>query len=283
MKRGFVVVTLILALAAISAVDLESAVEGKVVRVASPGSMFGRMHTVSRLFMKDQPTIKVDFMRSVNVDASFSALLEKSVDVALTTRRITAAEDQSAKSKGLQLTGVVIGHGGIVIVTSPRNPVSELTVEQVQKIFTGGCLKWSEVGGANEPITVVKIGGDVYPGTLFFMQQDFLGGTPFAVNAATVPEFAGVLRKVAETPGSIGFVRIRDAFETPIALEMSVKVLKIKKDASSPAVQPSRATIADAGYPIRRPYYVYYESNADANVMKYVEFVKKKGWGQQNP
>ena len=131
------------------------------------------------------------------------------------------------------------------------------------------------------PSPYVRV-GETYPGTVFFMQEDFLGGLPFATTAIVVPEFAGVLRKVAQTPGSIGFVRIRDAFESPIPYEMDIKVLKIKKDATTPAIQPSRTTIGDASYPIRRPYYVYYESKADTNIVKYVEFVQKKGWGQQN-
>ena len=281
MKRGVISVALMCAFMAMVAEDIGSAADKKVIHVASPGSMFGRMHTVSSLFMKDHRLIQVDFKRSANVDAAFAALIDKSADIALTTRRITAAEEQSAKSKGLELTGRVIGHGGIVIVTAAGNPLNELTVEQVRKIFTGEYTNWNQSGGANGPITVVRV-GDTYPGTVFFMKEDFLGGLPFAANAIIVPEFSGVLRKVAQTPGSIGFVRIRDAFESPVPSEMEFKVLKIRKDAATPAIQPSRKTVGDASYPIRRPYYVYYESKADTDIMKYVEFVQKKGWGQQN-
>ena len=281
MKRGAIILALMCAFVAMVAEDIGSAADKKVIHVASPGSMFGRMHTVSKLFIKDQPLIQVDFMRSANVDATFAALIDKSTDIALTTRRITAAEEQLAKSKGLELTGRVIGHGGIVIITTDRNPLNELTVEQVRKIFTGGHTNWNQLGGADESITVVRV-GETYPGTVFFMQEDFFGGLPFAANAIVVPEFAGVLRKVAQTPGSIGFVRIRDAFESPIPSEMEFKVLTIKKDAATPAIKPSRATIGDASYPIRRPYYVYFQSKADAKIVKYVEFVQKKGWGQQN-
>lgn len=281
MKRGFTIITLLGALMAMVAVNGWSTAVQNVIHVASPGSMFGRMHTVSKLFMKDQPQIKVDFMRSADVNAAFSALIDKSADVALTTRRITPAEEQLAKSKGLELTGQVIGHGGIVIVTPSRNPLEELTADQVRKIFSGEYTNWNQAGGPAEPITVVRV-GETYPGTVFFMQEDFLGGIPFTANAVVVPEFAAVVRKVAATPGAVGFVRIRDAFESPIPYEMDVKALKIKKDAAAPAIKPSRATIGDASYPIRRPYYVYYESKAEAKIVKYVEFVHKKGWGQQN-
>jgi len=281
MKRGFALLALMCGFTVLVAGDLGRAADQKVIRVACPGSMFGRMHTVSTLFMKDQPLVKIDFKRSANVDATFAALLDKSTDIALTTRRITPAEEQSAKSKGLELTGRVIGHGGIVIITAGKNPLNELTVEHVRKVFTGEIGNWNQVGGPNEPVTVVRV-GDTYPGTVFFMKEDFFGGLPFAPNAIVVPEFAAVTRKVGQTPGSIGFVRIRDAFESPIPYEMDVKALKIKKDAASPAIKPSRATVGDATYPIRRPYYVYHESKADTNMLKYVEFVLKKGWGQQN-
>jgi len=58
--------------------------------------------------------------------------------------------------------------------------------------------------------------------------------------------------------------------------------MKIKNDATAAAIQPSRTTIGDASYPIRRPYYVYYQGKADRNIAKFVEFIQKKGWGQQN-
>jgi len=281
MKRGCAFAGLICALMLMTMVGAGSAADPKVVRIGGPGSMFGRMNTISTLFRRDQPLIQVDFMRSADVDSSFSALIEKSIDIALTTRRITPAEDQLAKSRGMELTGRVIGHGGIVLITAPGNPINELTVDQVRKAFTGECTNWRDVGGSDGPITVVRV-GENYPGTNFFMQEDLFGGRPFAANAVVVPEFNNVLRKVAQTAGSLGFVRIRDAFESPIPFEMAIKVLKVKKDAASPAVQPSRATIADSSYPILRPYYVYYESKADTNILKYVEFVEKKGWGQQN-
>jgi len=257
------------------------AADRKVVRVTSPGSMFGRMHTISALFSRDQPMIQIDFVRSADVDTSFSALIERSTDIALTTRRITPTEDQLAKSQGMELTGRVIGHGGIVLITAPGNPIDGLTLDQVRKAFTGECTNWRELGGSDGPITVVRV-GENYPGTNFFMQEDLFGGRPFAANAVVVPEFNNVLRKVAQSAGSLGFVRIRDAFESPIPFEMAVKVLKVRKDAASPAIQPSRATIADSSYPILRPYYVYYESKADTSIVKYVEFLEKKGWGQQN-
>jgi phosphate transport system substrate-binding protein len=121
-----------------------------------------------------------------------------------------------------------------------------------------------------------------YPGTVFFMQEDFFGGLPFVRDAVVVPEFAGVLRQVVQTPGATGFVRIRDAFELAIPYRMSVKVMKIKEDNDTPAIAPSRATIEDASYPIRRPYYVYHGSKSDADIIKYVDFVREKGWGPQN-
>ncbi len=281
MKRAFLTIALLGAFGAALGVDAASTADKGTIHVASPGSMFGRMHTVSQLFMKEQPLIRVDFMRSANVDATFSALLDKSADIALTTRRITPAEEQSARNKGLELTGHIIGHGGMVIITAAANPVEDLAVDQVRKIFTGEYTNWSQTGGPNEAITVVRV-GETYPGTNFFMQEDFLGGIPFAASAIVVPEFASVIRKVAQTPGGIGFVRIRDAFESPIPHESAIKVLGVKKDASAPAVRPSRKTVADASYPIRRPYYVYCEKSADVKIMKYVEFVQKKGWGQQN-
>lgn len=45
---------------------------------------------------------------------------------------------------------------GLVFVVNADNPVDSLSVEQVQKIYTGEITNWSEVGGVDEPITAFQ-------------------------------------------------------------------------------------------------------------------------------
>jgi len=255
------------------------AADGDAVRVTGAGSMFGRVHTLSRMFMKESPGIRVEVSKEANVDAGIAALLEGRTDAAMASRRLTDEEKEAAKEKNVELAERLIGHGGIVIVAHPSNPLNDLAVEEVRKIFKGEYTRWSQVGGADEPIVVFRT-GSTYPGTSFFMENDFLGG-PFSDDATVVEEFSGVMRKVASTPGSLGYTRIRDAFESPAANEVWVKVLDIARIRGGAAVAPSRATVKDGSYPVLRPYYLYLRGDAGKEAVEFTDFIMRKGWGQQ--
>jgi hypothetical protein len=75
---------------------------------------------------------------------------------------------------------------------------------------------------------------------------------------------------------------VRDAFESSAAREAPIKILDIKQNAATVAVMPSRAHVGDGSYPLRRPYFLYYESKAGPAVRKYADFIVEKGWGPQN-
>src|ERR1700733_15735064 len=48
-----------------------------------------------------------------------------------------------------------IGEARVAFVVHPSNPVKELSLAQIAGILSGKISKWSEVGGADQPIVVV--------------------------------------------------------------------------------------------------------------------------------
>ena len=165
----------------------------------------------------------------------------------MASRKITAQESEAAKAKGLQLDEHVVGYGGIVIITDQQNPVDELSIDQVRKIFTGEIVNWKDINGKDQAITVFK-SGEKHPGTLLFVENDILGGVPITKSAITLPDFPVIIKKVAETAGSIAYARMRDPFPGPAS---RTKLLKIRKDEHSLPVSASRETIGNGTYPLR--------------------------------
>ena len=194
---------------------LPSAAQTKVsIKVKGADSMWGRIRSIARLYMKDHPHVDIVVSANSLVDEGMKALIAGEADVAMASRKITAQESEAAKAKGLQLDEHLVGYGGIVIVTNLQNPVKELSVDQVKKIFTGEIVNWKDINGKDQAITVFK-SGEKHPGTLLFVENDILGGSPVAKSAITLPDFPGILKKIAETPGSIAYVRMRDPFPGP--------------------------------------------------------------------
>ena len=281
-KSSAIALTALLLGLAVITVTFGQAETGKSsVRVRCPESMVARIYSLSKMFMKIHPEITIDFWKGSSIEGGIPALLQGATDVAMSSRRISGQEIQAAVGQGREFVERVIGHGGIVIVTNPSNPLNSLTVEQVRKILKGDYKRWNQVGGNNEPVKVFSV-GPKHPGTLIFMEQDFLGDAPITDKAIIVDNFPTVMQKVAATPGAIGYVRVRDAFESSAARKVATKILEIKQSAAIVAVMPSRAHVGDGSYPLRRPYFLYFETKAGPAVRKYADFIVEKGWGPQD-
>jgi phosphate transport system substrate-binding protein len=252
--------------------------DGKVIiRVRGSDSMAGRVDALSKVYMQDHAKVNIVVSGGPR-DLGVESLADESAQVAMAARRLTETEKQSARGKGVDLVERLVGHGGIVIVTHADNPVTELTMDQLRKIFIGDISRWSQVGGPDKPIKVFNV-GDTHGSSVQFMESEILKG-PFTSSAEIVSYFPILLRKVAQTPDSIGYTRVREV-ESPLAGEISLNMLKLKKDESSPAVSPSRAAIADGTYPLLRPFFLYLDNRASREVKDYAEFIVQKGWGKQ--
>jgi phosphate transport system substrate-binding protein len=280
-KSSAIALSVLLLGLALITVTFGQAETGKsTIRVKCPDSMVARIYSLSKIFMKDHPEITIDFWKGSSVEGGIPGLLQGTTDVAMSTRRMTDQEIQTAVGLGKEFVERLIGYGGIVILTNRSNPLNSMTVEQIRKVLKGDYTRWNQVGGTDEPIKVFSVGSK-HPGTRIFMEQDFLGDAPITDKAVTVEDFPTVMKKVAVTPGAIGYVRVRDAFESSTAREVAIKILEIKQSAATVAVMPSRAHVGDGSYPLRRPYFLYFETKAGPAVRKYSDFIVEKGWGPQ--
>lgn len=282
--RKWLAMVLGIALLGVGVISMSNGqMEGKktVVRLSGADSMFNRFRVLAKVFMNSHPAIQVDLVGGTLVDIGVQDLLANKCDIAMASRPITPKEDEQSVKAGVELVERLVGYGGIVIIVNPSNPLNELTVDQVKRIFRGDITRWNQVGGLDELITVVRLTDVYHPGTFLYFVEDFLGA-PFTGKSIAFNQFPNIMNEVAGNGASIGFVRQRDAFEGPMSKMLSVKVLKIKKTPASVAVMPSREAQADGTYALRRPYYLYYNSKATADVVKFADFLVSKGWGPQD-
>jgi phosphate transport system substrate-binding protein len=54
------------------------------------------------------------------------------------------------------LTAIIVARDGIAVVVNNKNPINNLTMEQIRNIFSGKISNWKELGGADHGITVVS-------------------------------------------------------------------------------------------------------------------------------
>jgi len=135
-----------------------------------------------------------------------------------------------------------VAYDAIAIIVHPSNPVSNLTMEQARKIFTGEISNWNEVGGGNAPILVQT--RETGSGTLSVLQDLLLGSGNAVVDRATAHASAALIKNaVARDANAIGFDSIG-------FVDNTVKALRLDNIAAT------AQTVNNNTYPLSRSLWV---------------------------
>ena len=164
--------------------------------------------------------------------AGIQAVLEGRCDIGLASRDLKDEE----KAKGLE--GTVLAYDGIAIIVNPENPVNDLDLETIAKIYTGEIKNWKEIGGNDAEI--VLIGREAGSGT----RDGFESITDTEDKCAYRQELTStgdVITTVASNPHAIGYASLASVKDT-------VKALKID------GVTANEETIKNGTYVVQRPF-----------------------------
>lgn len=183
-----------------------------------------------------------------------AALINKTVDIAIASRKIKDSEIEEAKSAGLNPKEYTIAYDGLSVVINKNNPVEELTIEQLSKIFTGRITSWSEVSGSDK--TIVVTSRDSSSGTHVYFKEVVVQifesekDNEYTANSLFLPSNSAVKEEVSTNENAIGYIGLG-------YLDDSVKSVKVKLDERSDAVSPSIENVENGSYPIARGLYMY--------------------------
>lgn len=164
--------------------------------------------------------------------AGIQAVLEGRCDIGLSSRELKDEE----KAQGLEST--VLAYDGIAIIVNPENPVSDLSLETIAKIYTGEITNWKDVGGLDAEI--VLIGREAGSGTRDGFES--ITGTEDKCQYRQEPTSTGdVITTVASNPAAIGYASLA-------SVKDNVKALRVD------GVTPSEETIKNGTYAVQRPF-----------------------------
>ena len=100
---------------------------------------------------EDKSTLQ-RILQNRNTHGSFVSLIDGENDIIITARGISRDEQKYADEKGVQLLSRPVAKDAFVFIVNPKNPVRNLSIEQIQKIYTGEIRNWKEVGGNDATI-----------------------------------------------------------------------------------------------------------------------------------
>jgi phosphate transport system substrate-binding protein len=118
----------------------------------------------------------------------------------------TEVASANAKTPGAidpaKLVAHQIGEALVAFVVHPSNKVTVLTLAQVTDILSGKITKWSEVGGADQPIVVVAaMPGD---GVRSMVESRLLGGASIVGQKRELPNAPQISQVTSQLPAALG-------------------------------------------------------------------------------
>ena len=194
-----------------------------------------------------------------------SGIINAECDIANASRMMTEDEIKQAEAKGTTPNCVNIAIDGLSIITHPDNPVKQLTVEQLGKIFRGEIANWKQVGGKDEKITLY--GRQSNSGTFVFFREHVLKGD-YSQNMRQMNGNAQLVEGVKQDSSAISYVGV-----SYIQDGTGVSVLSVAKSANDTYYSPlNSADVKNGKYPIARPLNQYINENTSEAVRSFIEF-----------
>ncbi len=164
--------------------------------------------------------------------AGITAVTEGRCDIGLSSRSLKDDE----KTAGL--TETILAYDGIALIVNNENPVADLSLDDIAKIYTGEITNWKELGGNDA--TIVVIGREASSGT----RDGFEGITDTkdkCVYRQELTSTGDVITTVSQNPDAIGYASLA-------SVKDSVKAIKVD------GITPSEETVKDGSYVVQRPF-----------------------------
>ena len=208
----------------------DAAITGTVSTDGST-SMEKVIGALSESFMAANGGVTVNY-NPTGSGSGITAVQEGTCDIGLSSRALKDEE----KAAGLKET--VLAYDGIAIIVHPDNPVSDLTLEQIAKLYTGEITNWKDVGGNDAE--VVLIGREAASGTRDGFES-ITGTKDKCQYRQELTSTGDVITAVSQNPDAIGYASLASVKDTVKALNVG-------------GVTPSEATVKDGSYLVQRPF-----------------------------
>ena len=194
-------------------------------------SMEKVINSLGESFMAMNKDVKFTY-NPTGSGSGIQAVSEGRCDIGLSSRALKDDE----KASGLVET--VVALDGIAIVVNPENPVSDLDIDTIAKIYTGEITNWKDVGGNDAEI--VLIGREAGSGTRdgFESITDTKDACQYRQGLTSTGD---VINTVSQNPDAIGYASLS-------AVGDSVKALTVG------GVEATEATVKDGSYVVQRPF-----------------------------
>jgi len=209
-------------------------------------------------FMKKNPGVQLSLSGGGSGEG-IKALIDKTADIATSSREIKANEIELAKSRGVNPLAHVVAYDAIIPVVHPQNKVSSLTIDQLSQIYQGKITNWKEVGG--DDLKIVVISRDSSSGTFESWDHFVMKKSKVTPRAQMLASNGALVTAVSKNKYAIAYLGMGYVNKTVKAVQVN-------------GITASAQTALSREYPMSRELYMYTNGAPQGDIARYIAFVK---------
>jgi len=223
-----------------------------VVDIAGSTSVMPFTEKLAEHFMLEQPTFVIN-VQSGGSTAGIQACINKTVEIGMSSRELKPDEEK--------LDEITICLDGIAMVVHPENPVANLTLCQIQDIFSGTLKNWKDLGWVDRQIDAVT--REEGSGTRGAFEELVMGGREIDDGIMVQDSNGSVKEVVATDPYAIGYVSLG-------MIDKRVSAVTID------GVRPVAEAIKNKQYKIVRPFLYLTNGTPGGGTRAFIDYVLSK-------
>ncbi len=224
--------------------------------IAREGDVFRALYPQATLDIRDMTSRQ-----------SVAALFAAQADVAVLTRELTPDERAVAVRGKLELEGYRFARDAILLIANAQNPVENVALDEVRKVYEGSGARWSRFGGEDRPIETVVLPSNA--DLTESLSEQVLAGGAILSPSRQVPDEAAVVREVEKNPNALGYVSLA----TPTT---DVRVLRLSSLTGLAYWRPDLEAIYRGQYPLTRMFSMYIRNDGPRLAGGFITFVTSR-------
>jgi phosphate transport system substrate-binding protein len=207
---------------------------------------------LSRLYEEINPGVTFSIAANGST-AAFTALSDKVAEIGMSNREPRPAELEKARERGITLLGHIAAYDAFALIVNAENSTEDLTLKQVEAVFTGDIISWDAAGGATGPIVVYT--RNTASGSYTDFRELAMSGREYAKAAVKIVGSDSPALAVANDRRAVTYVGLL------LASEPNVRALRIE------GLGPSHRS-----YPLRRRYFYFIRDDAGPRIKDFVSW-----------
>ncbi len=215
-------------------------------------------------YMKENPGITIQ-VTGGGSGTGIAALINGQADICEASRPMKDPEKADVQAKrGSPAVETKVALDALAVYVNDKNPLQEISIPALARIYLGEAKSWKEVGGPDHAI--ILYGRENNSGTYGYFKEHVLQNKDFSASTQTLAGTSAVVNAVKGDELGIGY--------GGIAYLEGIRALKVKKDDASAAVAPSLETAQSGAYPISRFLYFYTAGPAMGTMKSFIDWVE---------